>query len=977
MPNRHYFGTACFLIALTFSFSTRVRAQGVNFGIPPLWNFSKNTYGAGTQNWDAAQDSRGVMYWANNEGLLLYDGTTWTCLPMGNHTVVRSVAIHPDGRIFTGAQSEMGYFAPEPNGRLSYHSLVELLPAGQRSFEDVWDIAFAGKDVFFRTNRVVFQYSGAKIKIHEPGGEITAMFATKHGLLIQKDFSQILIYQQGAFKPLFQIPELKSALTGSIPWAGDTLLFSSLKNGFLYLINGQAGRWATPYDALLQEKRVYCSTALPNGQIALGTSLGGLIVLDAKRRIFRHLTKKNGLQNNNILHVFSDRSGNLWLGLDNGIDCIVLDSPFSALIPDGELQGTGYTAAVSQNQLYLGVSNGVYRAPWQAFYSPEQEPYFQKVKSTDGQVWSLNVLNDELLMGHHEGAFRFSGQHVTRLSAGSGAWTFVPLSADYLLGGTYDGLVLYRKSGQNWVFDQKMSGLKESCRIMVKDADGAVWVSHPYRGLYRIEWSPERKYDLNVQFFNSANGLPSDLNNYVFQVAGKAVFATEKGVYRFKRESSSFVPDADFNRLLGTAHRIKYLREDTRGNVWFATAREVGVLCVDDFGLTKAVHKQVFPELTGKLVGGFEFIYPIDERNVIFGAEKGFIHYDPAPATGADTILQIILTEVGASGDRDSILFGGGFLEKRPPSKPDTEGTPVLPSGMNNLFFAFSATDFKNPAFTQYRVQLVGLDRNWSDWTPETKRNYTNLGPGKYTFYVQARRKDGLESRVVSYSFRIRPPWYASAAALLIYAVAFAGFIAWFFLRLRQKHEHEKAALRVTHQQKEAQHRREVEQSKAALTEIQNEKLEAEIRFKNQELASATMHLVQKGEILLTIQEALNQILEKSTNPAVKKEIQQLLNLLNFDAKLDEDWEHFAFHFDQVHVDFLKRLREQFPQLSSNDYKLCAYLRMNLTTKEIAPLMNISVRGVEASRYRLRKKLNLPNDANLTDFILGTQSGGI
>ena len=148
------------------------------------------------------------------------------------------------------------------------------------------------------------------------------------------------------------------------------------------------------------------------------------------------------------------------------------------------------------------------------------------------------------------------------------------------------------------------------------------------------------------------------------------------------------------------------------------------------------------------------------------------------------------------------------------------------------------------------------------------------------------------------------------------------------------------------------------------------EKLEAEIKYKNQELASATMHLVQKGEILLTVQEALDRILEKSTNPGVKKDIQQLLNLLNSDTKLDEDWEQFAFHFDQVHVDFLKRLREQFPQLSLNDHKLSAYLRMNLSTKEIAPLMNISVRGVEASRYRLRKKLGLPNDANLTEFMM-------
>ncbi len=909
------------------------------------------------------------MYWANNEGLLQYDGTNWACLPVANNTVVRSVAIHADGRIFVGAQSEMGYFYPARNGRLTYHSLVGLLPAAQRSFEDVWDIAFLGNDVFFRTNRVVFQYADGKIKTHEQGGELTAMFSTSRGLVIQQDFSNLLIFENGAFKPVFQMPEIKSALTGAIPWAGDTLLFTSLKNGLFYLSDNRIGRWATPHDALLQEKRIYCSTALPNGQLAVGTSLDGLVVLDAQRRIFRHLTKKSGLQNNNILSVFSDRAGNLWLGLDNGIDCVVLDSPFSSLIPDGDLQGTGYTAAVFQKQLYLGVSNGVYHAPWQPFYSPEKEALFQKVKSTDGQVWSLNVLDNELLMGHHEGAFRLSGQNSTRLSAEPGAWTFVPLSDEYLLGGTYDGLVLYRKSGQGgWVFDQKMAGLKESCRIMVKDADGSVWVSHPYRGLYRIGWSPEEKSELKVQFFNAANGLPTDLNNYVFQVAGKAVFATEKGVYRYERTSNLFVPDEDFNRLLGTEHRIKHLREDAKGNVWYVTAREVGVLRVDDFGLTKEVRKQVFPELAGKLVGGFEFIYPIDDENVVFGAERGFIHYNAAPMSGADTILQIILSNVSVSGDRDSVLFGGGFLEK---GLPGNDAMPVLESGQNNLLFAFSATDFKFPAFIQYRVQLVGLERNWSDWSPEPKRNYTNLGPGKYTFRVQARRKDGRESSVVSYTFRIRPPWYASTVAWVLYALGFAGFIAWFFLRQRRKFEDEKAQLQVTHRQKEAQHLREVEKSKAALTEIQNEKLEAEIRFKNQELASATMHLVQKGEILLTIQEALNQILEKSTNPAVKKEIQQLLNLLNFDAKLDEDWEQFAFHFDQVHVDFLKRLREQFPQLSSNDYKLSAYLRMNLSTKEIAPLMNISVRGVEASRYRLRRKLNLPNDANLTDFMMG------
>jgi DNA-binding CsgD family transcriptional regulator len=189
-------------------------------------------------------------------------------------------------------------------------------------------------------------------------------------------------------------------------------------------------------------------------------------------------------------------------------------------------------------------------------------------------------------------------------------------------------------------------------------------------------------------------------------------------------------------------------------------------------------------------------------------------------------------------------------------------------------------------------------------------------------------------------------------------------------IRQRRKFETEKAILQEKHQQTEAQQRLEVQQTQAELSIIRNEKLEAEIQFKNQKLAATTMHLVQKNEMLVTISETLRQVLEQSTSAAVKKDLRQVLNLLNFDQKLDEDWEQFAQYFDQVHVNFLGRVREKFPKLSQNDYKLCAYLRMNLSTKEIASLMNISVRGVEASRYRLRKRLDLPNETNLNEFIM-------
>ena len=965
-PKFHYF----LLLVILQGVNLEVISQGVNLGIPPMRGFSKKVYQGGTQNWDAAQDSRGVMYWANNDGLLQFDGTNWACFPVANHTIVRSVAIDQRDRIYVGAQSEIGYFSPSPNGCLTYHSLVELLPPDQRSFEDVWDIVIHDTDIFFRTNHIVFQYTGGVVKIHPQGGELLAMFSSPVGLLLQAG-ANLLIFKDGAFKAYKSLPGLQSQITGAMAWQGDTLLLSSLKNGLFFLKADEIGRWPTPYDHLLVDNRIYSSSGTTNGQIALGTSLNGLIVMDSQRRVTRHLTKKSGLQNNNILHTFCDRAGNIWLGLDNGIDCIILDSPFSSIFPDGEMQATGYCGAVFGNQLYLGVSNGAYVAPWQAYYDPEKGPLFEKVSGSDGQVWSLNVVDHELMMGHHEGPFSLSNRTFQKLSAEQGAWTFVPLSDTYMLGGTYTGLALYRKQSNQWIYDRKIKGLNESCRIMVKDEDGSVWVSHPYRGVYHITWSPDAEYEFHIRSYSDTNGLPTNLNNYVFQVAGKALFTTERGIFHYDRRTDSFQPSEDFNKLLGTRARVRYLREDAKGNVWYVTDQEVGLLMIDDFGLKKEVRKKVIPELNGKLVGGFEFIFPVDDDNVIIGTEQGFIHYNMAGSTTADTTLEVVLGNIRAGGARDSLLYGGFYIG---PAIQLGEQEPVLQASMNNLSFSYSATEYKNPNLLEYRVQLEGMEKEWSAWTAESRKNYTNLGPGQYTFHVQARLKDGKESKVTSYTFRIRPPWYKSLAAFILYGMVVIGLLAGFQIRQRYKFESEKAQMTETHQQKEAAHILEVEQSKAALSEIQNEKLEAEITYKNQELALTTMHLVQKAEILLTVQENLNQILEKSPNPTVKKEIQQLLNLLNFDVKLDEDWEHFAFHFDQVHVNFLKNLREQFPQLSANDYKLCAYLRMNLSTKEIAPLMNISVRGVEGSRYRLRRKLNLPNDANLTEFILGLAS---
>ena len=270
----------------------------------------------------------------------------------------------------------------------------------------------------------------------------------------------------------------------------------------------------------------------------------------------------------------------------------------------------------------------------------------------------------------------------------------------------------------------------------------------------------------------------------------------------------------------------------------------------------------------------------------------------------------------------------------------------------------------------EYSFILEGYDQGWSPWTGNYTKEFTNLREGSYTFRVKARNNLGRESAVSSISFTISPPWYRHWIARTIY-VLFAGLLFYFiyrrlvdkFIEQQKKFEQEQKQMLYLHQL-------ELDKNEKEIIKLRNEKLEVDIRHKNSELASTAMHLVQKSEMLNSIKSELTKLLKKLDVDKEQEETKRIFRLLTDEAKVDKDWDQFSGHFDNVHSDFLKLVKEKHPQLSATDLKLCAYLRMNLTTKEIAQLMNISVRGVEIARYRLRKKLELATEINLVSYFV-------
>jgi len=953
---------------ILFLGTTSLFSQGSNIGRLPIHNFSNKIYKGGTQTWDIDQDKNGVMYFANNDGLLSYDGTYWQVFPIANNTVVRSVYIAKDGKIYVGGQGELGYFFPNDRGSLVYNSLNHLIPEEYKNYADVWNIHAHKDEVIFQTGKNIFRYkSNQTITALRSGGSIEFSGVFKDQFYIKDNHKGLLQLKGNAFV-ILPLEKISSPITSFLPLDSDRTLVTTLKDG-IFIFDGQSFTpFNLPNNDFIKEKRIYNASLLADGNIALGTSLAGLLIIDKEGKALRHVQKESGLQNANVLCVFHDQSNNIWLGLNNGIDYLEYESPFTYIYPDGKLEGTGYTVEIHNDKIYFGTSNGLYFTDWKSDYDPFNEQRFKFVSDTDGQVWGLSKLDEQLILNSHEGAFSISNG-ASKLITEYSTWKHVLLNDKLALCGGYNGLSIFKKENNQWTLANQLKGFTESSRILIKEKDGTVWVSHPYRGIYKVNLNPDLK-TVDVKFYTTANGLPSDLSNYVFSINDKALFATQKGVYQYKDEEDSFVPYPILNDYLGEQEWIKLLKEDAYNNIWFVTNKGVGYLDVQQDGLQNNIEKKSIPGIAENLVGGFEFIYPFDAKNIFFAAEKGFIHYDAQKGEAAMRAPKVLMNKVNLLTEKDSLIFGGYFLEADTIASQQSDQKTTFDAHHNALRFFFSSTSYAAKSGIEYQTSLIGMDEDWSFWSNRSEKEYTNLSPGDYTFQVRARNAYGAISEPAKFSFEIKAPWYATTLAFILYALIALGLLGGMMYLQRNRYETEKKELKFVHEEKEKQQQQIVEETEQELNTLRNEQLEKEIQFQKKELASATMHIMQKGEMINSIREDLSKAIQRNADPAqVKKDIEKIIRMLQQDSILDDSWEQFTLHFDQVHSDFLKKIREKYPQLTNYDQKICAYLRMNLSTKEIATLMNISVRGVEGSRYRLRKKLNINKEVNLVKFI--------
>ncbi len=506
-------------------FITTANSQNT-IGLPGIINYTKQTYKGGSQNWDIEQDASGIMYFANNEGLLSFDGNRWKLYPLPNKTNVRSLVIAPDKKIYVGGQGELGYFSPSQDGELHYTSLLPYIKEKDRSFDDVWDIKCLDGDVFFRSNSKIFQLAGKKIVVY-PSKEWAFLGESNHQLIAQNNNYQLCFFKNGIWEPFGNKNEMppNSWVTAVISLNKDSSLLVTQLSGLFILAGNAITAFNSPAISQISQQHISTACLAGNENVALGTSQQGIYVINKSGELIQSLSNEDGVQNNNILSVFLDNDHNIWLAMDNGIDMVAYNNAVRHIYIPGHSEAAGYSAALYKNKLYIGTSNGLYFAP---LIGKEDISYtaspIKLVDNSRGQVWNLSQVNDKLLMGHNEGAFVINdeNQRAERLSTTRGYWNFQPYGtttpAPLMVAGTYNGLSFYNYANNTF----SPSGLNinfESSRFVTIAADDKIWVAHPYKGLYCITVNYLKAS--SIKLYGAAQGIHS--LNYVFKIKNQII----------------------------------------------------------------------------------------------------------------------------------------------------------------------------------------------------------------------------------------------------------------------------------------------------------------------------------------------------------------------------------------------------------------------------------------------------------------------
>lgn len=931
-------------------------------GEPLIKNFTNAEYKGGSRIYSAVCTIDGLLFAGDKSGVLEYDGENWRKIECG--FPVTSMCIDANEIVYVAGSKGIGKL--ERNA-VNEHQFTSL----QHYFSEIHSDNLRFSKVFSLGKEVVFVL-GNEILVITPD-RLRIIESLHNFQYYQKINNELYLYspQDGVYK--FKDSELESV--GSAPEIKNLKVIGFYRDtNALHLVTEQGNIFEISKNGVKQvaaELSDFISDVEGRSIIQLNDSVNvlttyyqGFLTFSADGRILEKYHYERGLINNTVFDVFEDRWGNLWVGTASGIAAIRQNLPLS-IFNRKEGIGTGYSAQSLNGDVYLGTSDGLFLKE----AAPEKKGDYKKL--FEGHIFGLHKIGSTIYFGHATGFYQLKNNKPVILSLIPGGWDLkeIPWWENHFLCTTVNGLMLYHLSANGVLQELKpVDNTKWADGNFVFANDNFLWA--------------ESKHGVTRFTLNSSSTGASDIEHFdristgnsirkVRKIKGELFFIADSGIYRFNPETQNFI-ETEFNAYLrGTDLKPTNMFASHNGVVWVFTHKNL-IRFEWNGKEYRRKHEGVLKFADAHYPTYYENIYEPDSNYILMGLEQGFLCWQRnTKYVGPYSSVSFRKIQLRTADGEVKDIWGDLDLSNNAFTLNLKEAIPFKENSLK-FYYAAGCSNYNE---VRYQSFLFGYDESWTDWSTEHIREFTNLAPGKYRFVIRSINETEEFSYIARCDFEILSPWYLSKISMLIYAIVLIVLIILFerYLRYRVKrlqYKNRKKQENIRYREEQEQKQKELENEKE-LIRLKNEKLKTDIRYKSKELADSTMNVIEKNRFLTEVKTELEEVkLLSEKNKLVTTDIAKVIRKINKGIDNEENWKAFEDYFDSVHENFFKKMKKEFPILTAKDLRLCAYLRMNLSTKEIAPLLNISVRGVEISRYRLRKKMALKQDENLIDFLL-------
>ncbi len=963
------------------------------------------------------QDKNGFIWFGTQDGLARYDGYECRTFRQSEEDTVgflgksiHSILEDKKGNLWIGTQTNGINFRDINTGKFKNLGNNDAF----KSISKNWINAIVEDD----KGLIWVGSAGGGILIYDPKSQKSKLYNSNNSDLksnyilkiIQDGNGKIWVATSGTGIYYFDDKKQDFTLFHSIKY-GDTdfnsfrKTFFSDKKGNLWVGTEGSGLYKIDLKTLsilrytikngLSSNNVTGIAANDSEGLLITTDGGGLNILNLKTNQFSHILydeTKSLINTNALLNILVDSGQNLWLGTYNGGVNVYKPhrSWFETLTRTGKKSGELSQRSVlsvcktTTNQILVGTDGGglnLYDKKNKTFTLIPNNPVgFGNVVKTifedsKKRVW-LGYFNE----GMSQLEMPSMKAHRVKIQ-GNNVWSIAESeNGDLNIGILGGGVsVICAETGHALAMPRLSS---DDIITQFEDKSHQLWIGTATQGLNL--W--DRKRENCTQFVhqnNNQNSISANDVRCIFQDSkSRTWIGTESGGLNLWLGNGKFQHFTTNEGLISNS--IMSILEDKQGFLWISTFNGLCRIMVDSLSISQ---KNRGKEEGLSSIINFDFrrnLHSInnqfnqasamtDENGTLyFGGINGLTIVEPDLIHVYEKKPQIAFTDFKIFNK--SISNWKSLEEDNYLKKPLEETSDITLSYKDNVFsLEFTSLDFTNPFENKFQYKLEGFDKQWiSSSSDQRLVTYTNLDPKTYFFKVKGSNNYGIWSDEKILKITITPPfWKTWWFNLLVLLFTFLlGRITFKFvlkrreLALKQKILQSESSLLALKNEKLS--------SDQIVLNLQNEKLANEIKSKNTELMSKAAQMAYKNESLLQLKEQISDITSATVDVETLHALSLLKKLkstLNTEIESEKSWEQFSIYFDEVNQNFTAELLKKHPQLTQNDLRMCALTRLNMSNKEMAALLGITVTGVEKSRYRLKKRLELKPEDNLDDFL--------